>query len=49
MTTQLLQAHLPEAYLLVAASPQGPSPLLNLMPLVLIFAVFYFVMWAPIR
>ncbi len=36
-------------YLLVAAAPQGPSPLLNMMPLVLIFAVFYFVMWAPIR
>jgi len=35
--------------LLLAASPQGPSPLLNMMPLVLIFAVFYFVMWAPIR
>ena len=37
------------ALLLLAASPQGPSPLLNLMPLVLIFVVFYFVMWAPIR
>ncbi len=36
-------------YLLVAAAPQGPSPLLNMMPLVLIFVVFYFVMWAPIR
>jgi len=36
-------------YLLVAASPQGPSTLLNMAPLVLIFAVFYFVMWAPIR
>jgi preprotein translocase subunit YajC len=36
-------------YLLVAASPSGPSPLLNMMPLVLIFVVFYFVMWAPIR
>ena len=35
-------------YLLVAAS-QGPSPVLQLMPLVLIFAVFYFVMWMPIR
>ncbi len=37
------------AYLLVAASSQGQSPLLGMMPLVLIFAVFYFVMWAPMR
>ncbi len=36
-------------YLLVAAAPQGPSPILQLMPLVLIFVVFYFVMWMPIR
>lgn len=36
-------------YLLVAAAPQGPSPILQLMPLVLIFLVFYFVMWMPIR
>ena len=36
-------------YLLLAASPPAPSPLLNMMPLVLIFVVFYFVMWAPIR
>ncbi len=36
-------------FLLVAAAPQGPSPFLNMMPLVLIFVVFYFVMWAPIR
>ena len=36
-------------HLLVAAAPQGPSPILQLMPLVLIFVVFYFVMWMPIR
>ena len=35
--------------LLLVASSQAPSPLLNMMPLVLIFVVFYFVMWAPIR
>ncbi len=40
---------MPGAYLLVAASPQAQSPILSLMPLVLIFAVFYFVMWAPLR
>ncbi len=41
---------LPGAYLLVAAAPQqAPSPILSMMPLVLIFAVFYFVMWAPLR
>ncbi len=44
MTIQISGAHL-----LVAASPQTPSPILSMMPLVLIFAVFYFVMWAPIR
>ncbi len=37
------------SYLLLAAGPQGPSAFLNLMPLILIFVVFYFVMWAPIR
>ncbi|MCP3956582.1 MAG: preprotein translocase subunit YajC [bacterium] len=36
-------------HLLVAAAQQGPSPILQLMPLVLIFLVFYFVMWMPIR
>ncbi len=36
-------------YLLVATAPQSPSPILQLMPLVLIFLVFYFVMWMPIR
>ena len=35
-------------HLLVVAA-QGPSPILQLMPLVLIFLVFYFVMWMPIR
>lgn len=35
-------------HLLVAAS-QGPSPILQLMPLVLIFAVFYLLMWMPMR
>ena len=34
---------------LLATAPQAPSALLNMMPLVLIFVVFYFVMWAPIR
>ncbi len=37
------------SYLLVAASPPSQSPFLGLMPLILIFVVFYFVMWAPIR
>ena len=36
-------------FLLVAAAPQNPSPLISMMPLVLIFLVFYFVMWAPVR
>ena len=34
---------------LLAAAPGAPSPLLNMMPLILIFVVFYFVMWAPVR
>ena len=34
---------------LVAAAPGQPSALLQLMPLVLIFLVFYFIMWMPIR
>ncbi len=37
------------SYLLLAQANQGISPLLNMMPLILIFVVFYFVMWAPIR
>ncbi len=44
-----MTTHMLAAYLLVATSPSGSSALLNMMPLVLIFVVFYFVMWAPIR
>ena len=36
-------------YLLVAAAPQAPSALVQLMPMVLIIMVFYFIMWRPIR
>ncbi len=49
MTTHLLAAYLNEAHLLVAASPQGQSPLLSMAPLVLIFVVFYFILIAPMR
>ncbi len=48
MTTQMLAAPI-QTYLLVAAGGAEPSPLISMMPLVLIFAVFYFVMWAPLR
>ena len=36
-------------YLLVAAAPQSSSPILQLMPLILIFLVFYFVLIMPMR
>lgn len=36
-------------HLLVASAPSGPSALGQLVPFVLIFLVFYFVMWMPIR
>ena len=36
-------------YLLVAVAPQSPSPILQLMPLVLIFLVFYFILIMPMR
>ena len=36
-------------YLLVAAAPQSPSPLVQLMPLILIFVVFYFILIMPMR
>lgn len=35
--------------MLVATAPGQPSAFLQLMPLVLIFLVFYFIMWMPIR
>ena len=35
--------------MLVAAAPGQPSAILQLMPLVLIFLVSYFIMWMPIR
>ena len=35
---------------LLAAAPQGSSSfLVSMMPMILIFVVFYFVMWAPVR
>ncbi len=37
------------SYFLLASGSNAQSPLLGLMPLILIFVVFYFVMWAPIR
>lgn len=36
-------------YLLVASAPQAPSAFVQLMPMVLILLVFYFIMWRPIR
>ncbi|MEM7584428.1 MAG: preprotein translocase subunit YajC [Acidobacteriota bacterium] len=37
-------------FLLVAAAPNsGPSAFMQLVPLVMIFLVFYFIMWMPIR
>lgn len=35
--------------MLVATAPGQPSAFLQLMPLMLIFMVFYFIMWMPIR
>ncbi len=35
--------------MLVATASGQPSAFLQLMPLVLIFLVFYFIMWMPIR
>ena len=37
------------SYLMVAAAPPAQSPLIGMMPLILIFVIFYFIMWAPIR
>ncbi len=36
-------------YLLVAAAPGGLPAIMQLLPLVMIFLVFYFIMWMPIR
>ena len=36
-------------YPLAVASPQAPSAFVQLMPIVLIMMVFYFIMWRPIR
>ena len=35
--------------MMVATAPAQPSAFLQLMPLMLIFMVFYFIMWMPIR
>ncbi len=35
--------------LLLAATPSSSDPLLNLLPIVLVFAVFYFVLILPMR
>ncbi|MEM7354765.1 MAG: preprotein translocase subunit YajC [Acidobacteriota bacterium] len=34
-------------HLLVAAAPQAPSAFVQLMPMVLILLVFYFILWRP--
>jgi len=35
--------------LLAAAAPQAPSAFVQLIPIMLVMMVFYFVMWRPIR
>ncbi len=44
-----MTTHMPAAYLWVAAAQNQGSFIGMMMPMVLIFAVFYFVLFAPMR
>ncbi len=37
------------AFLLLQQSPQAPSPLLQFLPIILIFAIFYFLLFLPMQ
>jgi preprotein translocase subunit YajC len=37
------------AFLLLLQSPQAPSPLLQFLPIILIFAIFYFLLFLPMQ
>jgi len=36
-------------FLLIQQSPQAPSPLLQFLPIILIFAIFYFLLFLPMQ